>query len=62
MKTYSLYVKRGGQWERVGTIYAMTHPEALREAIAKVKPEHYDKPIRVEQEEGPGGSLEAMEG
>ena len=62
MKTYVLYVKVDGQWQRAGAIHAKDHAAALRRAIAQLKPEHYDKPIRVEQEEGQGGMNEAMGG
>ena len=60
MRTYVLYVKVDGTWPQSGTI----HANALRSAISHLKPEHYDKPIRVEQEEeeGPGGMDEAAAG
>jgi hypothetical protein len=33
----------------VSDITAESHAEALRQAISRLKPEHYDKPIRLEQ-------------
>ena len=62
MKTYVPYVKVDGRWLRSGTIYGRDHAAALRSAISHLKPEHHDKPIRVEQEEGPGGMNEATAG
>jgi hypothetical protein len=53
-KVYRLEVKVGGKWQRVCTIKAESHPEALRQAIACLPPEHFDKPIRLEQETGTG--------
>jgi hypothetical protein len=53
MKTYQLYVKVNGKWQRVCEIRATNHPEALRQAIARLTPEHYDKPIKLEQQEIP---------
>ena len=48
-RAYQLYVKVGRRWVPVCTIRAASHPEALRQAIACLEPEHYDKPIRLEQ-------------
>jgi hypothetical protein len=47
--TYQLYVKVDRRWERISDITAKSHAEALRQAISRLKPEHYDKPIRLEQ-------------
>jgi hypothetical protein len=49
MNTYQLYVKVDGRWVWLSDVKAQTHPEALRQAIGALKPEHYDKPIRLEQ-------------
>ena len=62
VKTYELYVKVDREWKREGTIYARSHPDALRDAISHLKPEHYELPIRVEQVEGLGGMNEATAG
>ena len=51
---YRLYVKVDGRWEEVCSIEAESHAEALRQAIACLSPDHYDKPIRLEQQ-GEGG-------
>jgi len=56
-KTYQLGAKVDGRWCRVCLIEAASHPEALRQAIARLQPEHYDKQIRLQQvNHGPGGS------
>jgi hypothetical protein len=44
-------VKIGDQWKRVCVIEAQSHPKAFREAILCIKPEHYTKPIKLEQVE-----------
>jgi CheY-like chemotaxis protein len=46
---YQLYVRVGPSWEWVCEVAAPSHGEALREAITRLRPEHHDKPIRVEQ-------------
>ena len=46
--TFDLYVKAEGRWRRVRRIEAASHAEALREAIASLRPEHYGCPIRLE--------------
>ena len=48
---YDLFVKAEGRWRRVRVIQAASHAEALRRAIARLRPEHYDKPIRLQQAE-----------
>jgi hypothetical protein len=53
MKIYQLYIKVGRIWQWELTIQAEDHPSALRQAIAKIRPEHFDKAIRVEQEDSP---------
>jgi hypothetical protein len=52
---YHLYVKVQGRWEWVRTIEAENHTEAFRRAMHNLEPEHYDKPIRLEQEETRAG-------
>ena len=56
-------VKGRGNWFGVGTLYAPGHAEALRKASASLEALHYDKPIRLEQDEsataGMEGELEA---
>lgn len=51
---YHLYVKVEGKWQWVSTIEARDHRQAFSSAMLTLKPEHYDKPIRLEQEEAPG--------
>ena len=53
-KAYQLYAKVGRRWVPVCTIRAADHAGALRQAIALLKPEHYDKPIRLQQVPNPG--------
>ncbi len=53
MVRYNLYVKGNGHWDFVCEIEAADHSEALRSAMTKLKPEHYSKQIRLEQEEPP---------
>jgi hypothetical protein len=48
VKTYQRYFKVAGRWQWVSDIRATSHSEALRHAMSRLKPEHYDKPIRVE--------------
>jgi hypothetical protein len=50
MGTYNLYVKTNGHWQWVCSIVAENHPDAFRQAMTKLKPEHYSKQIRLEQE------------
>ena len=49
LKTYQLTVKVGAHWQRLCDIEAQSHREAFRKAMTLLKPEHYDKPIRLEQ-------------
>jgi hypothetical protein len=49
VRMYRLFVKIADKWVLVCDIEAESHKEALRQAIARLSPEHYDKPIRVEQ-------------
>jgi len=53
MPTYQLYVKVARIWKWEATIEASDHQTAFREAISMIKPEHYDKAIRLEQEDTP---------
>lgn len=56
--TYGLSVKVGDQWNLVCEITAASHADALRDAIARIEPEHDDKPIRLEMlEDGAQRSL-----
>jgi hypothetical protein len=48
-RTYQLMVKVDRQWIFVREIIATSQSTALRLAIACLKPEHYDKPIRVRE-------------
>jgi hypothetical protein len=50
---YQLYVNVEGRWQWVCDIVAGDHAEAFRKAVSCMKPEHYDKRIRVEQQELP---------
>ena len=56
MNRYHLYVKIEGRWQHVRAIEAANHAEAFRSAMHMLAPMHYDKPIRLEQEETPGGT------
>ena len=47
---YVLYVKLRAGWEQVCRIEADSHADALRVAAACLRPEHDDKPIRLEQQ------------
>ena len=58
MNRYHLYVKLEGRWQWVRTIEAASHAEAFRSAMHMLDPEYYGKPIRLEQEETPGGAVE----
>lgn len=49
MNQYELYARIGGRWEFLCRIDAAGHPEAFRQAMLCLKPEHYDKEIRLEQ-------------
>jgi hypothetical protein len=60
MKAYQLYVKIAGEWELVCTIDAETHPEAFRKAMLCLESQHYDRPIKLEQDE-PGGEVARKE-
>ena len=51
MGVYQLYAKVRGAWVPVSAIRADSHAEALRQAIASLVPEHYDKPIKLEQQD-----------
>ena len=53
MKRYQLYVKMHGRWEWLCAIEADSHAEALRRAVTCLEPVHYDKAIRLEQEDPP---------
>ncbi len=48
-KHYQLYVQLEGRWEWICDIQASSHSVAFRKAMLCLKPEHYDKPIRLEQ-------------
>jgi len=49
MQTYRLYVKIVGDWTIIAQISASSHVEALHKAIAELKSEHRDIPIKLEQ-------------
>jgi hypothetical protein len=49
-KKYDLYIQIKGRWKRVAVIDAENHSEAFRQAVSSLPPEHYDKPIRLEQQ------------
>lgn len=53
-KTYQLHVKLDGRWQWLCDIEAESHSDAFRQAVLCLKPEHYDKPIRLEQVMGAG--------
>ena len=46
-----MYVKIGGVWQLAQSIDAPNHREAFRRAMMALDPRHYDKQIRLEQEE-----------
>ena len=50
MKTYILHVKVDGHWQWVCRVKAETYREALRQAISQLDPQHYEKAIRLEEE------------
>jgi hypothetical protein len=52
-RTYQLYVKVAGRWTWLCDIQAATHADAFRDAMLCLKPEHYDKPIKLEAVETP---------
>lgn len=47
--TYQLFVRDGDDWIHISDITADTHRGAFRKAMVRLKPEHYDKQIRLEQ-------------
>jgi hypothetical protein len=47
---YHLYVKVDGVWQHAATVRADDHAKAFRKAMTLLKPEHYDKQIKLEQE------------
>ena len=49
-KKYDLFVQVKGRWKKIAVIEADGHSEAFRQAMAQLPPEHYDKPIRLEQQ------------
>ena len=49
-KKYDLYVQIQGRWKKVAVIDAVNHSEAFQQAMTQLAPEHYDKPIRLEQQ------------
>jgi hypothetical protein len=49
VKQYELGVKINGRWKSLCQIEATNHTTAFRKAMLCLKPEHYDKPIRLEQ-------------
>ncbi len=55
-RTYQLYVKLDGRWTWLCDIEADSHAKAFQEAMLCLKPEHYDKPIRLEAIESPKSS------
>ena len=48
---YRLAVRVGQRWQPVCELDAETPADALRQAIACLPPEHFDKPIRLEPAE-----------
>jgi hypothetical protein len=46
---YNLYVSIDGRWEFAFEVRAKSHSEAFRQAMMALRPEHYDKPIKLEQ-------------
>ena len=51
---YHLYAKVDGKWQWQCAVEGADHAAALKNATLALKPEHYDKPIRLEQEESLG--------
>jgi len=49
MARYQLHLRIGNNWKLFHTIDAPDHPTALRQAIACLGPENYDKQLRLEQ-------------
>jgi hypothetical protein len=49
LNKYQLYVRVNGRWDWLCDIEAESHPAAFRKAMLCLTPEHYDKPIRLEQ-------------
>jgi len=49
-KKYDLYVQIMGRWKKVAVIDAQDHSGAFQQAMTQLSPEHYDKPIRLEQQ------------
>jgi len=52
MILYHLYLKPRNHWEWECQIEAVDHIDALRKAIAYLKPAHFDSAMRIEQEDG----------
>jgi hypothetical protein len=50
MNRYQLHVREDGRWEWLCTIEAATHAEAFHRAIQCLGDDHYNKPIRLEQD------------
>ena len=48
-KKYDLYVQIMGRWKKVA-VNAQGHSAAFQQAMTQLSPEHYDKPIRLEQQ------------
>ena len=53
MYVYQLYVKVNGRWEWQQAVRALDAQEALRIAIASLKPEHHDKSVWLEKADEP---------
>ena len=53
MPLYQLYVKVARFWKWEATIEAPDYDTAFRKAISTVKPEHYSKAVRLEQQDTP---------
>ena len=49
MNNYKMFVRVDGTWKPLAEILASTHSDALRQAMSRLEPEHYNKPIRIEQ-------------
>jgi hypothetical protein len=48
---YQLFLKIDGRWRLIDNIYAPTHDEATRKAMASLKPDQFDKPMKLEYDE-----------
>ena len=51
LKKYDLFVQVQRRWKKVAVIEADGHSAAFRQAMSQLPPAHYDKPIRLEQQQ-----------